>query len=89
MNIIIIKNACRQIWRNSDKTTAVYTGINIANLSNSFLWRDEGNTAIGAIDMNGNIIKNVSDPLSNQDVAIKNYVAKNALLKLVVLCLVI
>ena len=45
--------------RNDDRTTTVYTGINIANLTNSFLRRDEGNTAIEAID----IIKNVSDPV--------------------------
>ena len=57
--------------RNDDRTTIVYTGINIANLTNSFLRRDEGNTAIGAIDMNSNIIKNISDPLSNQHVANK------------------
>ena len=43
--------------RNGDRTIAVYTGINIANLTNSFLRRDEGNTAIGAIDFNSNIIK--------------------------------
>ena len=62
--------------RNGDRTTAIYTRINIANLTNSFLRRYEGNTAIGAIDMNSNIIKNVADPLSNQDVASKNYVDK-------------
>ena len=44
--------------RNGDiTTTGIYTGINIANLTNSFLRRDEGNTAIGAIDMNSNILK--------------------------------
>ena len=75
--------------RNGDRTTTVYTGINIANLTNSFLRRDGGNIAIGAIDMNNNIIKNISDPLSNDDVATKNYVDTNALLLLVVLCLVI
>ena len=41
-----------------DRTTTVDTGINIANLTNSFLGRDRSNTAIGAIDMNSNIIKN-------------------------------
>ena len=64
--------------RNGDRTTTVYTGINIANLTNSFLRRDGGNTAIGAIDMNRNIIKNVADQLSNHDVAINNYVDTNA-----------
>ena len=43
--------------RNGDRTTTVYTGINIANLTNSFLRRDGGNTAIETIDMNSNIIK--------------------------------
>ena len=64
--------------RNGDRTTAVSTGINIANLTNSFLRWDGGNTAIGAIDMNNHIIKNVSDPLLNQDVATKNFVDTNA-----------
>ena len=41
--------------RNDDRTITVYTGINIANLTNSFIRRDEDNTAIGAIDMNSNI----------------------------------
>ena len=63
--------------RNGNWTT-VYTGINIANLTNSFLRRDGGNTAIGTIDLNSNIINNVSDPVSNQDVATKNYVDTHA-----------
>ena len=65
--------------RNGDRTTPVYTGINIANVTNSFLRRDRGDTAIGTIDMNSNIIKNVADLLSNQDVATKNYVDENAI----------
>ena len=73
--------------RNGDRATPVYTGINIANLTNTFLRRDGGNTAIGAIDMNSNIIKNMADPLSNQDVVTKNYIHTHTLfLLLVVLC---
>ena len=64
--------------RIGDRTTTVYTGINIANLTNSFLRRVGGNTANGAIHMNSNIIKNVANPLSNHDVATKNYVDTNA-----------
>ena len=65
--------------RNGDRTTTIYTGINIENLTNSFLRRDGCNIAIGAIDMNSNIIKNVSNLLANQDVATKNYVYKNSI----------
>ena len=64
--------------RNGDRTTTVYTGINIPNLINSFLRRDGGNTAIGAIDLSSNIIKNLSDPVSKQDVPTKNYVDTHA-----------
>ena len=75
---MIIKIPVDKFALNGNKTTKVYTGINIASLTNSFLWRDDGNTAIEAIDMNSNIIKNVADPLSNHDIAIKNYVDTNA-----------
>ena len=64
--------------RNGERTTTFYTAINIADLTNSFLRRDGGNTAIEAIDMNNNIIKNVADPLTYQDVSTKNYVDTNA-----------
>ena len=49
-----------KIRRNGDRTTTVYTGINIANLTNNIQRRDEGNIAIEAIDMNKNTIKNVT-----------------------------
>ena len=62
--------------RNGDRTTTVYTGINIANLTNSFIRRDGGNTAIGTLDLNSIIIKNVS--VSVSDVATKNYVHTHA-----------
>ena len=67
--------------RNGDRATPVNTWINITNLTNTFLRRDGGNTAIGAIDMNNNTIEHVSDPLTNQDVATKNYVDTNAFTK--------
>ena len=68
-----------KLGRNGDRaTTTVYTGINTANLTDTFLRRDGENTAVGAIDMNSNIIKMNKDPLSNQDVATKNYVDTNA-----------
>ena len=63
--------------RNGDRTIPVYTGIDIANLTNSFLRRDGGNTTVWAISMYYNIIKNVADPLSNRDVATKNYLDTN------------
>ena len=72
--------------RNGNRATPVHTGINIANLIKTFLRKDEGNTAIRAIDMNSSIIKNVADPLSNQDVVTKNYIHTHFFLLLVVLC---
>ena len=64
--------------RNGDRTTTVYTGVNIANLTNSFLRRDGGNTAIKLLILIAILLKNVLDPLSNQNVATKNYVDTNA-----------
>ena len=41
--------------RNGDRPTPVFTGINIGNLTNSFLRRDGGNSVIETIDLNSNI----------------------------------
>ena len=72
---VIYKRPVEKFARDGD---TVHTGINITNLRNSFLRRDECNTAIEAIDVNSNIIVYVVDPLSNQDVASKSYVDTNA-----------
>ena len=66
-----------EFGRNGERTTHVYTAINTDNLTNTFLTR--GNSAIGTVDMNNPIIKKVADPLSNQDVATKNYEDKHAI----------
>ena len=75
--------------RNGDRTISVYTGIDIANLTYSFLRRDGEINTTEAINMYNNIIKNVADPFSNRDFATKNYVDTKFLLLLVVWCLVI
>ena len=62
--------------RNGD---IVYTEINIANLTNSFLRRDGGNAAIGATYMHSHIIKDVANTSSNQDVETNKYVDKKAI----------
>ena len=64
--------------RNGDRTTLVYTVINIANLTNSFLRRDGGSTAIGTINMNSNIIKNVRIRCQISRIESKNYVDTSA-----------
>ena len=66
----------------------VKTEITVAKLCKHFLRRDETNTAVGAVDMDGSGIKHVTEPASNPDVATKNsaYVDKTPLLLLEVLC---
>ena len=49
--------------RNGDGTTSVYTGLNKANLTSSILRRDGGDTAIGAIDLSGDIKSSVGSDL--------------------------
>ena len=63
----------------SGKSNAVITkGV---SLSNKFLRRDGTNTATGSINMTGNTLTNVSNPVNAQDIATKNYVEQNTILR--------
>ena len=74
--------------RNGDRTT-VYTGINIANLTNSFLRRCGGNIAIRVIDLNSNIIKMYRIRCQINMLQPRIMYTHTLLLLLVVMCLVI
>ena len=61
---------------------AVYTeGVSLRYINNNFLRRDGTNTAIGSINMTGNTLTNVSNPVNAQDIATKNYVEQNTILR--------
>ena len=63
----------------SGKSNSVITkGV---SLSNNFLRRDGTNTATGSINMTGNTLTNVSNPVNAQDIATKNYVEQNTILR--------
>ncbi|ELU13787.1 hypothetical protein CAPTEDRAFT_213857 [Capitella teleta] len=49
-------------------------GVSLSYINNNFLRRDGTNTATGSIDMTGNTLTNVSNPVNNQDAATKYYV---------------
>ena len=66
-----------QFGRNGERKTTIYTVLNIANLTNTFLRRYGGNTTLGAININNNTVQNLADPLTYQAVATKNYVDTN------------
>lgn len=53
------------------------SGVSISYTNNNFLRRDGTNTATGSINMTGNTLTNVSNPVIDQDVATKNYVDSN------------
>ena len=49
------------------------TGVSLTYINNNY-FRSDGNTPVtGSIDMNGNTLTNVSDPVNPQDVATKQY----------------
>ena len=66
----------------SGKSNSVITeGVYLSYIGNNFLRRDGTNTAIGSINMTGNTLTNVSNPVNAQDVATKNYVEQNTILR--------
>ena len=50
------------------------TGVSLTYINNNYIRRDGGNPVTGSIDMRGNTLYNVSDPVNPQDAATKEYV---------------
>ena len=49
------------------------TGVSLTYINNNYI-RNDGSTSVsGSINMNGNTLYNVSDPVNPQDVAMKEY----------------
>ena len=59
---------CGQMQR----ADAVY-GVSLSYIANHFLRRNGTNTATGSINMTGNTLTNISEPVNAQDAAIKHY----------------
>ena len=49
------------------------TGVSLTYINNNYIRSDGGTPVSGSINMNGNTIYNVSDPVNPQDVATKEY----------------
>ena len=49
------------------------TGVSLTYINNNYIRSDGGNPVTGSIDMRGNTLYNVSDPVNPQDVATKKY----------------
>ena len=49
------------------------TGVSLTYINNNYICRDGGTPVSGSIDMRGNTLYNVSDPVNPQDVATKKY----------------
>ena len=60
--------------RGLDTTTNTRDGVSLTYINNNFLRRDGMNTATGSVNMVGNTLTNVSNPVNDQDVATKSYV---------------
>ena len=52
------------------------TGVSLTYINNNYIRSDGGNSVTGSIDMRGNTLYNVSDPVNPQDVATKEYADK-------------
>ena len=52
------------------------TGVSLTYINNNYIRSDGGTPVIGSIDMNGNTLYNVYDPVNPQDVATKEYADK-------------
>ena len=52
--------------------------VSLTEMNDTFLKRDGTNSVIGTINMTGNTLTNVSDPVANHDAANKIYVDQNA-----------
>ena len=64
---------------NDDEIVA--EGVSLSYINNNFLRRSGTNTVTGSINMTGNTLVNVSNPVNDQDVATKNYVEQNTILR--------
>ena len=52
------------------------TGVSLTYINNNYIRRDGGTPVSGSIDMRGNTLYNVSDPVNPEDVATKEYADK-------------
>ena len=52
------------------------TGVSLTYINNNYIRRDGGTPVSGSIDMRGNTLLNVSEPVNPQDVATKKYADK-------------
>ena len=50
------------------------TGVSLTYINNNYVRSDGGTPVSGSIDMRGNTLYNVSNPINPQDVATKEYV---------------